>query len=873
MPASVPTSQQQLIPDDQPVLLAAPVRRRRPAEGAADAKPKGPRVPAVSVAVGGMTCGACAAKIERHLNALDRVEARVNFATERATILAPEDLAATALLGEIERLGYTAQLLADQRTTVPGATPRGLTPGGLTPGGLIAGGPGETGVGQPDTARRTTVESSGDDALDRRVRSLRLRLVVAAVLFMPLCDTSLAFSLFPAARVPGWQWILLALSAPVVTWAAWPFHQAAVRQARHRASTMDTLVSLGIVSSTVWSIYAMFFEDTSRAGGSLAAVLTHHSGGSIYLDVAAGVTTFLLAGRYFEARSRQRSGDALRSLAALGARDAAVLRDDGTEQLVAVATLSPGMRFVVRPGEKIATDGIVEDGGSAVDRSAMTGESEPVDTLVGDPVTGGTVALSGRLVVRATRVGSDTQLGRMLELVERAQNEKAAVQHLADRISSIFVPAVIAMSAATLCGWLASGASSLVAFNAALSLLIIACPCALGLATPAALFVASGTGARQGIFFKGYKALEVSRQVDTVVLDKTGTVTEGRMAVVGVLTVPGVGDDTLMWTAGSLEAASEHPIARAIVAAAVEHGQLTPVTSFRSVPGIGATGVVEGYEVAAGRAVAVAAAAPLPESLTAQIDEWERSGRTVVVVLRDGRPIGAIAVADAVRPSAAPAVRALHEMGLRCVLVSGDNEPTVRAVGAAVGVDDVVAGALPDEKVAFVRTLQQQGHSVALVGDGINDAPALATADLGLAVGSGTDVAIDAADLIIVRDDLRIVAAALVLARRTLRTIRSNLVWAFAYNVVAIPVAALGFLDPLVAGGAMAVSSAFVVWNSSRLRDRRPLTPRRSTRGVPRVDAPRVGEPDSLPAHGAPGARPAGDPDLPTAGVVGARRG
>jgi Cu+-exporting ATPase len=775
---------------------------------------------AVSVAIGGMTCGSCAARVERHLNGLEGVEAAVNFATERATIHAPSDLGSSDLLREIEGLGYTAQLLSDRRT------PAGPQPPPAAP-------PPPTGAAAPAARRASAVPAprpdaatlAGDDALDRRVRSLRRRLVVAAVLFMPLCDTSLAFSLFPSARVPGWQWLLLALSAPVVTWAAWPFHQAALRQARHHASTMDTLVSLGIVASTAWSIYAMFFEDVSRASGSLAAMLTHHSGGSIYLDVAAGVTTFLLAGRYFEARSRQRSGDALRSLAALGAKDVCVLADDGTEHRVPVATLAIGMRFVVRPGEKIATDGVVEEGASAVDRSAMTGESEPVDTVRGDAVTGGTVGLSGRLVVRVTRVGSDTQLGRMLDLVERAQNEKAAVQRLADRISSVFVPAVMLIAVATLGGWLASGASSLVAFNAALSVLIIACPCALGLATPAALFVASGTGARQGIFFKGYKALEVSRQVDTVVLDKTGTVTEGRMAVVDVATVQGVDDDALLRAAGSVESASEHPIARAIVQAAEALGQVPPVTSFRAAPGVGAIGSVDGHAINVGRMAN--GEEPLPDDLMQRIGEWERRGRTAVVVRRDDVPIGAIAVADT-----------LTRMGLRCVLVSGDNEPTVRAVGSAIGIDDVVAGALPDEKVAFVRSLQQQGRSVAVVGDGVNDAAALATADLGLAVGSGTDVAIDAADIIVVRDDLRTVASALALARRTLRTIRSNLVWAFAYNVVAIPVAALGFLDPLIAGGAMAVSSAFVVWNSSRLRERRPFASPGSRTEVVRVAVP-----------------------------------
>lgn len=806
MPQRAPTSDSPLTAADRAVLLAPPTRRR-PGRDEVELPDRPRPASTVSVAVDGMTCGSCAAKVERHLNGLDGVEARVNFATERATINAPANYDATALLGEIEGLGFTARLLADRRPTSDVRRPA------------------------DGTRERPGAGASGtDEGLDRRVRALRSRLVVAAVLAMPLCDASLAFSLFPAARVPGWQWLLLVLSAPVVTWAAWPFHRAALRQLRHRASTMDTLVSLGIVAASAWSIFAMFFEDTLRtSSGSLAAILSHHSGGSIYLDVAAGVTTFLLAGRYFEARSRQRSGDAMRSLAALAAKDVTVLDGEGMERHVAIAALSPGMRFVVRSGEKIAADGVVEEGASAVDRSAMTGESDPVDTLEGDTVTGGTVALSGRLVVRAMRVGADTQLGRMLDLVERAQNEKATVQHLADRISSVFVPVVVLIAVATLGGWLATGASSLVSFNAALSVLIIACPCALGLATPAALFVASGAGARQGIFFKGYKALEVSRQVDTVVLDKTGTVTEGRMAVVGVATAPGVEDRDLLHAAGSVEAASEHPIARAVAAAAGAAGRLSPVTSFRSVPGLGAEGTVEGRRVVVGRPTLPGT--PLPAQLArleGRIAEWERAGRTVIVVRRDDEVVGAVAVADALRASAAPAVRALRDMGLRCVLVSGDNEATVAAVGAAIGVDEVVAGALPDEKVAFVRSLQHAGKSVAVIGDGVNDAPALATADLGLAVGSGTDVAIDAADLVVVRDDLRVVATALVLARRTLRTIRANLVWAFAYNVVAIPVAALGFLDPLVAAGAMAVSSGFVVWNSSRLRGQPPVSPGRS---------------------------------------------
>ncbi|MGH8988426.1 MAG: heavy metal translocating P-type ATPase, partial [Acidimicrobiales bacterium] len=541
----------------------------------------------VSLAVGGMTCGACAARIERRLNRLDGVQARVNFATDRASVVAPPALDPARLIEEIESLGYTADLL----------------------GPLEGGSHGQGRDGAPEQVGPQAGHPARDpdDELARRVRWLGRRLVVAAILFMPLCDTSLAFSLVPTVRFPGWQWLMVVLAAPVVTWAAWPFHAAAVRHARHLTSTMDTLVSLGVVASTAWSFYAMFFQDTSHAGTSIAAVLTHHSGGSIYLDVAAGVTTFLLAGRYFEARSRQRNGDALRALAAVSAKEVSLLDADGTERRVAVTRLEVGSRFVVRPGEKVATDGEVEHGESAIDRSLMTGESEPAEVGQGGPVVGGTVCLTGRLVVRATKVGGDTQLGQMLDLVERAQNEKAAVQRLADRISAVFVPVVILLALGTLCGWLLSGASTIVASNAGLSVLIIACPCALGLATPAALFVASGAGARQGIFFKGYRALEASRQVDTVVLDKTGTVTEGRMAVVDVASTDPFDRSSLLRLAGSLEAASEHPVARAIAVAGAEAGDLSPVESFRAVPGLGALGTVDGAKVSVGRAMLDAA--------------------------------------------------------------------------------------------------------------------------------------------------------------------------------------------------------------------------------------------------------------------------
>ncbi len=583
---------------------------------------------------------------------------------------------------------------------------------------------------------------------------------------------------------------------------------------------MDTLVSLGILAATGWSVYAMFWRDTSRAPRTVLFVLAHQSGGAIYIDVAVGVTTFLLAGRYFEAWSKRRTGNALRSLAAVGAKDVAVLDATGVEHRLPVAQLAVGDQFVVRPGETVATDGEIVFGHSAIDRSAMTGESLPVDVAPGDDVVGGTVAVGGRLVVRATKVGRDTQLAHMIRLVENAQNQKAAVQRLADRIAAVFVPAVLVIALMTLAVWLLVEGPTERAFSAALSVLIIACPCALGLATPTALLVASGQGARLGIFFKGYQALEASRQIDTVVLDKTGTVTEGKMAVTDVEGAPGVERAMLLRWAGALEQASEHLVGRAIASAAeAELGSLPTVDGFTSEPGVGVRGTVDGHLISVGKLDIFAnCVGEIPDKLAAQCAAWESLGRTTVLVGQDEAIVGAMAVADTVRPSAASAVQGLQALGLHCVVLSGDNEPTVRAVGAEIGVTDVVASALPADKVAVIRRLQEEGRSVAMVGDGVNDGPALVCADLGLAVGSGTDVAINAADLIIVRDDLGVVVTAIDLARRTLKTIRGNLAWAFAYNVAAIPLAALGFLNPLIAGAAMALSSGFVVWNSSRLR-------------------------------------------------------
>lgn len=733
----------------------------------------------VSIAIGGMTCGACAARIEQRLNELDGVEANVNYASERARVTLGGSVPVQRLVEEIQSVGYDAQVIED------------------------------------------STQSTYDTAeIDRRTRSLGRRLVVAAVLFMPLCDLSIAFSLVPRLRFPYWQWVLVALAVPVLTWGAWPFYRAAIRNARHGTSSMDTLVSLGILAATGWSIYAMFWRDTSSVPRTVLFVLAHQSGGAIYIDVAVGVTTFLLAGRYFEAWSKRRTGNALRSLAAVGAKDVAVLDATDTEHRLPVAQLAVGDRFVVRPGETVATDGEIVFGHSAIDRSAMTGESLPVDVVPGDSVVGGTVSVGGRLVVRATKVGRDTQLATMIRLVENAQNQKAAVQRLADRIAAVFVPAVLIIALVTLGAWLLVDGATERAFSAALSVLIIACPCALGLATPTALLVASGQGARLGIFFKGYQALEASRQIDTVVLDKTGTVTEGKMTVTDVQGVPGVERATLLRWAGALEQASEHLVARAIAAAAeAELGILPAVHGFMSQPGVGARGTVDGHQIAVGKPDLFAnTTGTTPITLAVKCSEWESIGRTAVLVGRDNAIVGAMAVSDTVRPSAASAVQGLQALGLHCVLLSGDNEPTVRAVGSEIGVTDVVASALPADKVAVIRRLQDEGRSVAMVGDGVNDGPSLVCADLGLAIGSGTDVAINAADLIIVRDDLGVVVTAIDLARRTLKTIRGNLVWAFAYNLAAIPLAASGLLNPLIAGAAMALSSGFVVWNSSRLR-------------------------------------------------------
>ncbi len=739
--------------------------------------PTSPQIPQgsqVELAVGGMTCAACAARVQARLNKLDGVTAAVNLATGRAYVSAPSTVSAPELIKVIEAAGYTAQV----------ARPAG-----------------------PD---------AGAAAEQAAVRRLRRRLTLALVFFVPLTDLSLVLSIFPWTRFTGWQWLLVALAVPVATWAAWPFHQAALRNARHLSSSMDTLVSLGILAACGWSAYAIFVLDrgTGQPGG--LQYLLHGSGGGIYLEVAASVTTFLLAGRLYEAKARQTAGQAMRDLAAASARDVCVLSDDGTEQRIPAALLQAGQRFVVRPGERIAADGEVLSGQSAIDRSMMTGESVPVDAATGDAVTGGTIALTGRLVVRADKVGADTQLARLIVMVEQAQAGKAGIQRLADRICAVFVPAVLACSALTLAGWLAAGSPAGHAFSAALAVLIIACPCALGLATPAALIVASGRGAQLGIFIKGYQALESSRAIDTVVLDKTGTVTTGQMTVTGVLAVPGVSRADLLRFAGSVEQASEHAVAAAITAfAAAEAAPPAPADGFRALPGLGARGTVDGHEVTVGRAILFA---EVPAAAAAWCREQEQAGCTTVLVSWDAEVRGALAVRDTVKPSALSAVARLRGLGLRPVLLTGDNAATAQAVATAAGIGEVISEALPAVKAQVITDLQAGGHPAAMVGDGVNDAPALAAAQLGLALGSGTDVAIVAADMILLRDDLDAVPDAITLARATFTTIRRNLAWAFCYNILAIPLAALGFLNPLVAAATMTLSSVFVVWNSLRLR-------------------------------------------------------
>ncbi|MFJ9212803.1 heavy metal translocating P-type ATPase [Streptomyces sp. NPDC102264] len=751
----------------------------------------------VELMIGGMTCASCAARIEKKLNRMDGVEATVNYATEKAKVsYRGQDVAVEDLIATVEATGYSATRPAPAPVLVPADTDTVGTPG------------------------ETDATATTDTARDPADVTLRQRLITAVLLSVPV----IAMAMIPALQFEYWQWLSLTLAAPVVTYAAWPFHRAAWANARHGAATMDTLISVGVSAAFLWSLWALFFGHAGMPGMTHPFELTvarTDGASNIYLEAAAGVTAFILAGRYFEARSKRKAGAALRALLELGAKEVTVLRDGG-EVTIPTARLRTGDHFLVRPGEKIATDGTVIDGSSAIDASMLTGESVPVEVTAGDPVTGATLNAGGRLVVEATRVGADTQLARMARMVEDAQNGKAAAQRLADRISAVFVPFVILLALATLGFWLLTGAGLTAAFTAAVAVLIIACPCALGLATPTALMVGTGRGAQLGILIKGPEVLESTRRADTIVLDKTGTVTTGHMTLLATHTATGTTETEVLRLAGALEHASEHPIAQAVATGAAERvGTLPTPEDFANVPGLGVQGVVDGHAVLVGRAKLLAEwEIRLPEDLERAKEAAEAAGRTAIAVAWDGEARAVLEVADAVKDTSPEAIRRLRALGLTPLLLTGDNQAVAHAVAKEVGIDpgQVIADVMPEDKVDVVKRLQAEGRSVAMVGDGVNDAAALAQADLGLAMGTGTDAAIEAGDLTLVRGDLRVAADAIRLARRTLTTIRVNLFWAFAYNVAALPLAAAGLLNPMIAGAAMAFSSVFVVGNSLRLR-------------------------------------------------------
>ncbi|MET8676153.1 heavy metal translocating P-type ATPase [Streptomyces sp. NPDC004647] len=733
----------------------------------------------VELAIGGMTCASCAARIEKKLNRMDGVSATVNYATEKAKVTFDASVSVADLIGTVEATGYTAR---------------------------------EPEPPRPDSGASDT--RPGDDGQ----RPLRQRLITAVLLSVPV----IAMAMIPALQFDYWQWLSLTLAAPVVAYAAWPFHKAAFTNARHGAATMDTLISLGTSAAFLWSLWALFFGTAGMPGMRHPfelSIARSDGSGNIYLEAAAGVTAFILAGRYFEARSKRKAGAALKALLELGAKDVTVLRG-GREERIPTGELRAGDRFVVRPGEKIATDGIVIEGFSAVDASMLTGESVPVEVSAGDTVTGATLNAGGRLVVEATRVGADTQLARMAKLVEDAQNGKAAAQRLADKISAVFVPVVIALALGTLGFWLGNGAGWTAAFTAAVAVLIIACPCALGLATPTALMVGTGRGAQLGILIKGPEVLESTRRVDTIVLDKTGTVTTGKMTLLAVHTADGESETEVLRLAGALEHASEHPIAQAVAqGAAAKVGSLPTPEDFANIAGLGVQGIVDGHAVLVGREKLLAEwAITLPDALKEAKAAAEAAGRTVIAVAWDGEARAVLEVADAVKDTSAEAITRLKALGLTPLLLTGDNQVVADAVAAEVGIEQVIGEVMPEDKVDVVKRLQAEGRSVAMVGDGVNDAAALAQADLGLAMGTGTDAAIEAGDLTLVRGDLRAAADAIRLSRKTLGTIKSNLFWAFGYNVAALPLAAAGLLNPMIAGAAMALSSVFVVGNSLRLR-------------------------------------------------------